>query len=264
MVQNEASMIPRRLIVSWKREDSRPIVPVGELVVEQDARGTRYEFHYLEGVREALALGFPPFMAFPDLRRRYASDQLFEFFRNRVLPKTRPDYVETVTALGLDPKQASFADLLGRSNGRRATDRIETVLVPERDATGAYVTHFLVRGVRHRVDVEPVIATLKPGDPLGCALEATNEYNPRVRRLLAGDTHLGYLPDYLVADVDALETCGVQPVVTVERVNPPPQPRHHRLLCRLQAPWPDGFDPLRDPRLAPYQEGSPPLARQAS
>ena len=42
-----------------------------------------------------------PFVAFPHLHRRYAGAQLFPFFRNRVMPSTRPDYVHHVESLGL-------------------------------------------------------------------------------------------------------------------------------------------------------------------
>ena len=256
-------MRQRRLIVTWKDDASRPreIVPVAELLVDEvDGRPTRYEFGYVEGLRQAVERGFQPFMAFPDPARRYASVELFPFFQNRVLPTTRPDYLEGVRALGLDPAHASFADVLGRSNGQRATDRIETVLVPERSPTGGYETHFLVRGVRYADGAEAAIATLAPGAHLTLAVDTKNPQNNRARKLVAETTSIGFLPDYLLADVDALEARGKHPAVTVVRVNPPPQPMHHRVLCRMDAEWPDGFVPFSDPKLEPYDASPKPTA----
>jgi hypothetical protein len=251
----------RRLIVTWKSDSNRQIVPVAELLVDEvDGRPVYYELGYLEGFRQAVAVGFQPFMAFPDPARRYGSNALFPFFQNRVLPTTRPDYLESVLALGLDPARASYADVLGRSNAQRATDRIETVLVPERNASGEYSTHFLVRGVRHAAGAEAVIATLQVGDRLVTELDTENPHNPRARKLIAQGTRIGFLPDYLVADFAALEARGSLAAVTVERVNPPPKPAHHRVLCRMTAEWPDGFIPFEDPMLDPYDATPRPAA----
>ncbi len=132
--------IERRLIVTWKSDDSKGIVPVAELII----RGAppRYRFGYLEGVREAQRSGFQPFLAFPHLETSYESEELFPFFTNRILPRTRPDYLESLTTVGLDVQDVSVAEVLGRTNGRRATDRIEMILVPIPDALGRYRTHF--------------------------------------------------------------------------------------------------------------------------
>jgi hypothetical protein len=240
----------RRLIVTWKSDTSKGILPVAELIIRVGA--PRYRFGYLEGAREALRFGFQPFLAFPNPEARYESEALFPFFANRVLPTTRPDYLESLTAVGLDVRDVSVAEVLGRTNGRRATDRIETILVPIRNAEGRYRTHFLLRGVNHTPGAEEIIATLNPDEPLMLVRDTSNEYNPHARRLHARGHKLGYVPDYLVEDLDALERAGVVPAVFGERVNLPPQPAHYRLLCRIDCEWPPDFVPFQDPRLAPY------------
>jgi hypothetical protein len=239
----------RRLIVTWKGDASQGILPVAELIIRG---GPQYRFGYLEGVREALAYGFQPFLAFPDLQSRYESQTLFPFFANRVLPTTRPDYLESLTAVGLDVQDASVAEVLGRTNGRRATDRIETILVPVPDARGRYRTHFFLRGVNHASGAEAVIATLAPDERLTIAKDPGNPYNPRARQLHARGHKLGFVPDYLVDDLDALESAGIVPGVFGERSNLPPQPAHYRLLCRIDGEWPPGFVPFQDPQFAPY------------
>lgn len=240
----------RRLIVTWKNDASRGILPVADLIIRGGE--PRYSFRYVEGVREALRCGFQPFLAFPRLDVRYESEALFPFFANRILPTTRPDYLEALTAVGLDVQGASVAEVLGRTSGPRATDRIETILVPVPDARGRYRTHFLLRGVNHAPGAESIIATLVPNEVLPLVKETSNPYNPRARQLRAHGHRLGYVPDYLVNDLDALEKAGVEPIAFGERVNPPPQPAHYRLLCRIECDWPAGFVPFQDPRLESY------------
>lgn len=240
----------RRLIVTWKNDASKGILPVAELII----RGTEphYKFGYLEGVREALRSGFQPFLAFPNLETTYESEKIFPFFANRVLPTTRPDYLESLTALGLRALDASVAEVLGRTNGRRATDRIETILVPTPDALGRYCTHFFLRGVNYSPGAEEIIAQLDPDERLALVVDTSNDYNPRARSVHARSHQIGYVPDYLVDDLDALERAGAVPNVFGVRANLPPQPAHYRLLCRLDCEWPRGFVPFRDARLVPY------------
>jgi hypothetical protein len=240
----------RRLIVTWKSDVSKGILPVAELIIR--VVDPHYRFGYLEGAREAQRWGFQPFLAFPSLQARYESKALFPFFANRVLPTTRPDYLESLNAVGLDARNVSVAEILGRTNGRRATDRIETILVPIPDAEGRYRTRFLLRGVNHTPGAEEVIAKLDPDEPLTLVEDTSNEYNPRARRLHARGHKLGYVPDYLIEDLDAIEHAGVVPAVFGERVNLPPHAAHYRLLCRIDCEWPPGFVPFQDPRLAPY------------
>jgi hypothetical protein len=249
-------MAPRRLIVNWQDEASRSILPVGELIERSaDAGGaTSFEFGYLEGVRGALKKGFQPFASFPELARRYESSSLFPFFQNRVLPTTRPDYPSYVEALGLRGKSVSVVELLGRSEGRRQTDCVETVLAARPNPeTGGYLTHFLVRAVRHIPGAEDAAAKLRVGDVLSIRIDHTNPVNARARLLSDRGADVGFVPDYLLEDMEALDRQALAATFTVERVNPSPHPPQHRLLVRVDAPWPLGFEPFRDGPFAPYR-----------
>lgn len=246
----------RRLIVNWQHEATREILPVAELLVTTGDK-EMFEFGYLEGVREALAKGFQPFLAFPSLDRRYESRALFPFFQNRVLPTTRPDYAEYVAALGLDQRTANVVDLLGRSEARRQTDRIEMVLVADRDAAGGrYVTRFLVRGVRHVGGAEEAVRRLHEGAVLRAVPDPTNPHTTRARELRFGEDLIGFVPSYLLDDMDALEGAEAGPTFTVERVNPPPHPARYRVLVRLDAAWPQGFEPFCADRFQPLRAAS--------
>lgn len=244
----------RRLIVNWQCETTRAILPVAELIEGNETDGDRFEFGYLEGVRDAMTKGFQAFLAFPDLDRRYASATLFPFFQNRVLPTTRPDYLDYVTALGLSVETANVVELLGRSEGRRQTDRIETVLAAQRDpVTGGYVTRFLARGVRHLDGAEAAILKLEAGSGLTAMLDSENPVNPRARLLRVGEQSVGFVPDYLLADMEVLDHGEALPTFTVERINLAPHPTHHRLLVRLDAPWPENFEPFQAPPFQRYR-----------
>lgn len=257
--------LPQRLIVNWQSEETREFVPVGELLVTRTAEedgSTHFEFGYLEGARHARELGFQPFLAFSSLDKRYRSDELFAFFRNRVMPSTREDYLDYVTELGLELANADVVELLGRSGGRRETDHVETVLAPQHDAaTNEYTTRFLVRGVRHVAGAETVLTAVRAGQRLEAEIDRFNPVNRRARRLLVEGQPIGFVPDYLVGDIDDLERAGSTPVFEVERVNPPPKPVHYRALVRVTAPWPEGFQPLSGRAFERFRASLPPAAQ---
>jgi hypothetical protein len=106
--------------------------------------------------------------------------------------------------------------------------------------------------VNHSPGAEQTIAQLDPDELLTLVLDTSNDYNRRARRVQVRGYQLGYVPDYLVSDLDALESAGAVPNVFGERANLPPQPAHYRLLCRIDCEWPLGFVPFRDARLVPY------------
>ena len=62
---------------------------------------------------------------------------------------------------------------------------------------------------------------------------------------------LGWTPDCLLEMVHQLRDVDAPVEVTAEHVNPETSPPHMRLLCRLRAPWPDGYEPLGGPEYQP-------------
>ena len=63
---------------------------------------------------------------------------------------------------------------------------------------------------------------------------------------------VGWVRDYLVDVIHELwDPFGVDVGITAEHVNPETTPPHMRLLCRLRAPWPDGYEPLSAPEFQP-------------
>jgi len=69
---------------------------------------------------------------------------------------------------------------------------------------------------------------------------------------------LGYVPRYLARDVwNLVQGCDVDFIeVTVARVNVD-APLQNRLLCRMQACWPDGFQPCSGEEFMPIPSSVP-------
>lgn len=237
-----------RLYATWRNPDGL-IRPVGVLTRSSTAEGDRYRFVYLKA-----AEGFEDFECLPglpDIRRVYEADYLFPVFRNRLMPRRRPDYEDYVGRLGLNGNADPF-EVLIRSEGRRATDRIEVFAHPERAADGMLVTRFFARGIRHLPGAAEAVSEVQPGDALEFKDQPDNPVN---RRAVLISTRIGrevgWMPDCLVDILKELQHLDSPVAVTAENVNPETSPPHMRLLCRLTAPWPDGYKPLTGPEYQP-------------
>lgn len=241
----------RRLYVGWRDPETRRIWPVGVLVQRESPEGTRFLFAYLRST-ESLER-FRPFASFPDLHDAYESNELFPLFSNRVMPSDREDFGSYLEQLDLDTEPEPI-EILARSGGWRATDRIEVFPEPEFDElTGRFRCRFFARGIRHIDGAAENVLALEEGDPLELVPEPDNEVNERalLLRTRSGGV-VGYVPDYLTDFLhDMRETCEDRITVTVEHVNPPDTPAHLRLLCRLETCAPADYEPFRGGILEP-------------
>ena len=242
----------RDLFVSW-RDPVGSIHPVGRLVRRVGAEGEFYRFAYLKMAE--LLDAFEALPGLPDLHRRYESTRLFPVFANRVMPRTRPDHDALASRVNLGGDADPF-EVLARSGGRRLTDRIEVFAPPERTSEGESNALFLVRGIRHVTGAEEAVAGLAVGDRLVMADQPDNEFNARAILVRVSDgRQIGWIPNYLVEHVHELRQLNAEePIVTVEHVNDRNVAAHLRLLCRLRAPWPDGYIPFADAAFQPLAD----------
>lgn len=231
-------MTPNHVFLAWQCPQTRKIVPIGWLL----ALNGGYEFSYIGSVRHAQSLGFGPLVSFPDLEMVYRSKALPALFKNRVMPASRPDFPAFVSELGLGTG-ASPIEVLSRSGGRRATDEFELFSPPAERPDGKSEMYVLVRGVRHVRGAEEAIAGLVPGQRLLVLRDEQNPHAMHAKLLRTDGTELvGYLPDYLAQELDGPGKPSLKELfVTVEKVNPPPAPVHHRLLCRVEFPTTDSL-----------------------
>ena len=239
----------RRLYAAWRHPDGL-IHPVGMLTRRVVGSNVSFRFVYLK-VAEQLD-GFDHLPGLADLHRVYESDHLFAVFRNRQMPRRRPDYGEYVRRLDLDIDTDPF-EVMARSEGIRMTDRIEVFSYPERTPDGGLTTLFFGRGIRHLPGAAEAVTDVTAGDVLVVADEPDNPVNPRALLICTRTGRkIGWVPNYLVGTIHELRDSSESDVgIVAEHVNPPTAPPHLRLLCRLRAPWPDGYEPLAAPEFQP-------------
>jgi len=84
-------------------------------------------------------------------------------------------------------------------------------------------------------------------------LDPMNDFNPRAMLMRVSDGRsVGYVPDYLLEHIHELRDLnGSDPEILVEHVNDETTAPHLRLLCRLDAPWPPGYEPFSDAQFRP-------------
>jgi hypothetical protein len=237
-----ATGTPSQFLVLWQHSETRTFHRIG--LLERSELG--YRFGYEPQVRQVA--GFEPLLNFPDIDRLYESADLFPVFANRVMTTRRDGYADYVSALGLGPSPEPF-EVLARTLGARATDRIQVLPLPDASLDGRLQLVFLVHGIRH---VDPTglrVAGLHAGDPLFVTAEDHNPVNPLAvlvsdRPAASRDTSLGYVPDALTTLVRRLIAESTELDLRVERLNPEEGllPDSMRVLARLEARMDADFD----------------------
>lgn len=250
------------LYIAWQANDTRRWYPIGCLTSVDSAYQFQYTFGAVKAREEA---GFNLLPSFPMLEAIYEADKLFPIFANRLLPRSRPEYLDFVRWLDVSEEEESPLALLARSAGRKVTDNWVVFPCPEKDENRQYVLHFFPHGLRHMPQSSIDRAKLlKKNEQLLLMHDFQNpkDLNAlmlRTAELGSGDGYnLGYIPRYLVEDVMTLlkgiPDLSQLKVVLVEKVNPPPAPIQYRVLCKLTLPWLDGFQPFAGELFQPLSE----------
>jgi len=251
------------LFVAWRSEEPTGgrWGPIGRL--EHGAGG--YRFVYTRGAQSLP--GFRPFPEMPDLGGIYESSELFPLFANRLLTRSRPEFEAYLTWGGFDPDNPPDPiSILAVTEGRRATDSLELFPCPIPDAHGCYLNKFFLHGVRYvPAGAQERIAALRAEECLFLMFDDFNAYDPEaVAVRTSGDRDrmlIGYVPRYLAREVRSLcALCHPDFIeLRVQRVNPS-APLQQRLLCRMNACWPDEFRPCNHVDFQPIPSQLPSLA----
>lgn len=231
----------KALFVAYQDTESRTWTPVARLTYD----GKLYHFKYTNGARELPS--FVPFGRMTDLDAEYVSEQIFPLFANRLLPKSRPEYKDYLSWLGLEEKNHTSLEELARTGGLRATDSLELIPCPEPTASNRYEVYFFCRGLRHLpLENQKRTLNIASGEKLYIMQDIQNTSDEMALLLRTDDpiTVTGYVPRYYATDFTQLiKLVGAEiPVVTVEKVNED-APIQYRLLCKFSSPWPSGFSP---------------------
>jgi hypothetical protein len=244
------------LFVAWRGGDANngSWGPVGRL--EYD--GGLYRFCYTQGARTVK--GFRPFSQMEDLEQVYESNELFPLFANRLLSPKRPEYEAYLHWGGFQPgSQPDPIAILSVTEGRRQTDSVEVFPCPAPDADGYYLNKFFLHGVRWMSpEARERLLRLQEGEPLSVVMDDDNPHDANAVAVETAfeRTRIGYVPRYLAPDVrKLLKECRPEFLqLFVQQVNRD-APMQQRLLCRMQACWPEGFQPCAGESFQPIPIG---------
>ncbi|WEY38821.1 HIRAN domain-containing protein [Paraburkholderia sp. SUR17] len=232
------------IFVAWQQPSSREWIPVGRL----DRYRGEFRFMYTRGAKRAE--NFRPFGRMDNLHGTYYSSVLFPLFANRVLTRSRPEFSRYFDWTGLpDYSIDDPLPILAVTGGLRGTDPIELFALPQRDTSGRFAIDFFARGMSHFAppNVEAANA-LKPGSKLFVMRDLQNEHDQYALCLRTNDPSylVGYCPKYYTQDICKLLALNPKGLtVTVKQVNVG-APLTMRLLCALDAPWHEGFEPFSE------------------
>lgn len=176
------------------------------------------------------------------------------------MPPSRPEYEAFLRWSGFEV--ASAPDpivILGATEGIRQTDAVEVFPCPAPDETSCYLNKFFLHGIRWLpAAVLERASRLGPGDSLNLLLDLQNDHDPQAVavRTKSEPTLIGYVPRYPAQDVWHLaHACGVHFIeLFVDRVNAD-APLQNRVLCRMRACWPPGFEPCSGEDFVPIAGG---------
>lgn len=222
----------RSLLLVWQSPASRRFIKVGRLDLLAEGK---FAFHYLPGDAadtEPLVLD-----DYPELDRVYVSDELPAFFANRVMSSSRSSYPQYLAWLGIDERLETMSlpiEVLARTGGSRVTDTFHILDVPVY-LEDHFTSRFFVSGISHTEEAEHVLVSVTNGTALALQLDQDNPGNPRAVLINTSDGRkIGYVPDWLCADVHDLLVGGWELSVVAERVNRD-APDHVKVLCRIDA-----------------------------
>ncbi len=229
--------------------------PIGRL----ERNDQLYRFWYTAGARKP---GFRPFTGMNSLDEIYESEDLFPVFANRLLSESRPEYEAYLCWSGFEPGATPDPIVvLGVTEGIRQTDAVEVFPCPEPDAEGCYFNKFFLHGIRWMApEVVERINGLAEGELLKFMPDSQNDYDPWAVAVRTAESRmlLGYVPRYLAQDVHQLAWDCDSDIIElhVARVNRD-APLQNRVLIRMRACWPAGFEPCSGEDFAPIPAGVP-------
>lgn len=233
----------KSVFVMWQDStDTRMWHPVAKLT-QQDT--CKYILSYTKGAQHGKFSFFPNMQ---DISKSYRSDRLFSFFRNRLIPESRPEHDSMFEWSGLSVDSKDYLELLAISGGEKKTDHFRIVNIPKNE-DGFYRIKFFISSINYlNEDEKKSILELKPHDLLRYQFDTTNHIDLDATILLKeDDTRIGYLPHYLCKDLkNLLHYLAEDDIkINVVRLNPE-APAQFKVLCELEAPWPKGFDAFND------------------
>lgn len=204
----------------WKQPKTRRRYVVGEL-----SKNGQFEFLYGKEVNAALAEGFEPIIAFPDIKKRYKSDKLFSVFAGRLPDPKRKGINNIIAKYGLE--QYDAYQLLKRSGARLPIDQLEFIDPILDHECENFSRRFFLAGPRHYLGCKGIECSkaidVKLHENLTLLREPENEKDELAIKVISesGDL-IGYVPRYYSPAIAPLIDQGVIlkcVVVNIEKEN---------------------------------------------
>lgn len=176
------------LYLVWKEPQRRSRYIVGVL-----KKGDKYEFKYVDNIKEYIKIGFDLLVSFPDINKKYINDNLFPEFLSRIPGPTRVDIKEILEKYGL--KEYDAFELLKRSGAKTSLDMLEFI-DPILNFRSKNITRkFYVAGTRYNCRKENE-DKINIGDKVVLIEEPTNEYDKYAIKMEINNIFVGYIPSY--------------------------------------------------------------------
>lgn len=219
----------KKLYVAWQNEESREWVPVAMLTHTADG----YFLQYTRGAKRCKS--FSGFGRMGELDQIYFSPELFPFFSNRLISKSRPEYKDYLRWLGLNDLNSDPMSMLSVTGGIRATDSFELIPSP-RKLEDRLILDFFPRGLNHFPnETLKLVASLKDGAPLYLLKDIQNPYDDRALLLRTDEPKLlvGFIARYYCSGLLRLLDSGAKVSMKIKQVNRD-APLDMRILCTLE------------------------------
>ncbi|WP_457561605.1 HIRAN domain-containing protein [Caminibacter pacificus] len=231
----------KELFLAYREPKEKKWYVIGKLWENNE----RYYFCYTQGVKNLKE--FNLFEGMKNLNKLYESDELFPFFKNRLLNKRRPEYGTYLGWLGVEG-EISPIDELALTNGIRITDNFQVFKKPV-NKNGIFEIDFFVHGISHLPKCyQERIKHLKESEKLFIMKDIQNIYDKNALVLRTNDPieNIGYIPRYYNKEVNKLlELNNGEVDVTIKKINIE-APTQFQVLCNLKSEWPENFEVFTD------------------
>lgn len=224
----------KKLYVGWQNQDTREWIPVAKL--EQTDIG--YKLIYTSGAQRCR--GFSGFGRMNNLGESYFSRELFQFFENRVIKKSRPEYKRYLEWLDLTDPEPDALTILQVTGGIRSTDNFE-IFSPPSKFNNKFLLNFFPRGLR-RITKENDKEIKDPpnGKDLIIEHDIENKYdnNALILKTENPSISIGYIPKYYTKGLKKAIDSNSKIRAFITKINND-APIDMRVLCRLEIESPE-------------------------
>lgn len=228
------------IYILWQDQYSKLWHPVAKLTREKNL----YRLNYTKGASSSKH--FIPFPQMTELDSIYESNELFPFFQNRILPKSRPEFKNIIDWLDMTSDSFDPLDYLSVTGGERKTDNYRILKLPTL-INGKFIINFLVSGIHYLGnETQEKIKELSKNLELDYIYETDNPIDSNAIKLVDRKSGLfvGYCPRYLVNDFKKLLDRNPESShFKIKKLNID-APASYRMVCSFESSENEQYKPL--------------------